>query len=127
MKKVFLIGLAVLLFGQIACKDGGDDNPAPNTSTGKITDTDKARLFNKKWYDHLGAFNFQFKSDGMHIMNDGLVGTWEWQNKSDTMIIANNGDVWKQIWVSIKDNEAKYRTNQSGLAFKDIFTLKTTP
>ena len=127
MKKIILIGLALAFFGQIACKDDGGSDPTPNSSTGKLTDSDKALLMNKKWFDHLGAFNHQYKNDGTYIINDGLVGTWKWRNKGDTMDLVNNGDAWAQVWVSIKATEAQYKTNQAGLGFKDIFTLKTNP
>lgn len=125
MKKILVIALALFAIGITSCKDDGSDTP--NTSTGNLSDSEKAKLLDKLWYGK-GGVNFQWQSDGEYVLNEGLNGSWSWRGSGDTMNITNwDGKKWQMLWVSIKDNEAQYRTNQSGLAFKDVFTLSTTP
>lgn len=124
MKKILIVALALFAIGVSACKNKNSDTP--NTSTGNISDAEKAKLLDKIWYGK-GGVNFQWHSDGEYTLNEGLNGSWSWRAKGDTMNITNyDGQKWLLLWVSIGDNQAQYRTNQSGLAFKDVFTLSTT-
>lgn len=109
-----------------SCKDESDE---PNSSTGKLSDATKAKLYDKVWYPTLasGGVNFEFITGGVCRFNKSLDGTWKWQNNGDTMNVSDwTGQKYNMLFESIGDKQMSYRTNQSGNNFKDVFTMKDT-
>lgn len=131
-KKYLMIAIGLLLIGGQSCKDEEDapGTGSNNTSKGKLTDADKAKLYDKVWYptSAAGGVNFEFKTSG-NIMrfNKSLDGTWAWINKGDTMNISNwVGEKYKFLIISIGANEMTYRSSQGGDNYKTLSTYRDT-
>lgn len=93
MKHKLILALLVgsgMIFGLQACKDDGD-NGSKNTSTGLLTDSDKAKLYDKVWYStsSSGGVDHEFLKDGTLRLSQSLEGRWNWINNGDTMDILN--------------------------------------
>lgn len=127
LKNILKISLLSLVLVASACKD--DSSDSNNTSSGKLTDADKAKLVNKVWYPTIssGGVNIEFKSDGIYRINKSLDGTWSWQNKGDTMNVTDyaNGK-YKYLFVTIGASQITFRSNQGGDNFATLITMKDT-
>lgn len=105
MKKINFIQKPMLLLAAVctltafygsSCKK--EDEPTNTTKT-----LDKAKLYDKKWYNKGGSSIMEIKTGGIY-KNDG---SWRWINNSDTMeIIGTVGEpavLWKFYWSSDKE------------------------
>lgn len=128
----FKITLIAILLASVAingCKkeDGaGKDN---NTSTGKITDAEKANLYDVVWYSTLssGGIDLEFLSDGTYRQAKALDGTWVWQNNGDTMnIVDYQGKKFNYVFDEVSKTIMKYRSSVGGDNYKTQFTYSTT-
>lgn len=116
-----LIAFTTLTF--TACKDDSSGSGDPNTSTGKLSDSQKSNLFDKLW-DTGKGINFFFKTDGTFQLNKSLDGTWKWLNNGDTMLVTNyDNSKYYNLWLSIGDSKAEFTSSQGGDNFKTVVTL----
>lgn len=128
--KTKILTALILISGAVAfqsCKDDASDEP--NTSTGKLSDASKAKLYDKVWYPTLasGGVNFEFITGGVCRFNKSLDGTWKWQNNGDTMNVSDwTGQRYNMLFESVGDHQMSYRSNQAGNNYKDVYTMKDT-
>jgi len=119
--------LSVLLTMSSCGDDSADKN---NTSTGKLNDATKEKLYDKVWYPTLssGGANMEFITDGkIYRINKSLDGTWNWKNNGDTMAVVDySGNRYNFLFESITDNEMKYRYDFAGDNFQQVYTMKDT-
>jgi len=119
--------LSVLLTMSSCGDDSADKN---NTSTGKLNDATKEKLYDKAWYPTLssGGANMEFITDGkIYRINKSLDGTWNWKNNGDTMAVVDySGNRYNFLFESITDNEMKYRYDFAGDNFQQVYTMKDT-
>jgi len=119
--------LSVLLTMSSCGDDSADKN---NTSTGKLNDATKEKLYDKVWYPTLssGGANMEFITDGkIYRINKSLDGTWKWKNNGDTMAVVDySGNRYNFLFESITDNEMKYRYDFAGDNFQQVYTMKDT-
>ena len=119
--------LSVLITMSSCGDDSADKN---NTSTGKLNDATKEKLYDKVWYPTLssGGANMEFITDGkIYRINKSLDGTWSWKNNGDTMAVVDyGGNRYNFLFESITDNEMKYRYDFAGDNFQQVYTMKDT-
>jgi len=119
--------LSVLITMSSCGDDSADKN---NTSTGKLNDATKEKLYDKVWYPTLssGGANMEFITDGkIYRINKSLDGTWSWKNNGDTMAVVDyDGNRYNFLFESITDNEMKYRYDFAGDNFQQVYTMKDT-
>lgn len=98
-------------------------------STGNITDSAKAGLYDKTWYptSSTGGVNFTFMKDGEFRENKSLIGSWSWQNNGDTMnIISWDNRRYNLLFDEIGTNQIKWRSNLNGDNYATQFTYRDT-
>ncbi|MCB0734779.1 MAG: hypothetical protein H6608_02190 [Flavobacteriales bacterium] len=127
MKKL-LYGAAAILFlsvGAYSCKDDGASS-TPNTSTGKITDSQKAKLYDKEWYYSGGTgIVHEFLNDGTLRLSKSLDGRWNWVNKGDTMDIKDHTNArYQYLFISIDDHTMSFKASVDN--FSGTFNYKDT-
>jgi len=130
-RRVRILVLVILLGSVLINYSCGDDGAiTPGSSSGKITDSIKSKLYNKVWYPTIasGGTNLEFKTDGnIYRINKSLDGTWEWRNNGDTMDVRDYGGArYSFIFELISDNQMKYRYNFGGDGFGTLYTMKDT-
>lgn len=130
MNKVILFGFLMLIsaIGFQSCKDGDGDD-APNTSTGVLTDADKAKLLDKVWYntDPSGGVALEFLSSGVYREAKSLPGSWSWVDKGDFMNVTNNnGSSYQYQFVSVTNTTMSLKSSQGGQDFKYTFNFSDT-
>lgn len=111
------------------CKDKEDGVDGNNTSTGKITDTEKGYLYDKVWYsqDAGGGIDLEFLSDGTYRAAKSLEGTWVWLNNGDTMSIVDYANKkFKYVFDEVTPSTMKYRTDLGGNNFQKQYVYSTT-
>lgn len=122
-----MMGLSVTILG---CKDKSNDPAADNnTSTGKLTDSDKANLYDVVWYATAqgGGIDLEFLSDGIFRQAKSLEGSWEWQNNGDTMDVQDySGKRFQMLFDEITPTTMKYRSNLGGDNFNTQAVYSTT-
>lgn len=129
LRAILLITLIAGLAINNGCKDKEDGVDENNTSTGKLTDSEKANLYDKVWYSQSssGGIDLEFLSDGTYRTAKSLYGTWEWLNKGDTMAIVDySSKKFKYVFDEITPSIMKYRTDLGGNNFQQQYTYSTT-
>lgn len=126
--RALIIGFSLsMVFTLASC---GDDSADKNTSTGKLNDSSKNKLYDKIWYPTLasGGTNMEFITDGnIYRINKSLDGTWTWRNNGDTMdVVDYGGKRYSFLFESITDHEMKYRYNFAGDNFQKVYSMKDT-
>ena len=115
--------IAVVALTISSCSDDGTGSGEPNTSTGSLSDAVKKKLEEKTWYTGKGI-DFIFFSDGTFRLNQSLDGTWSWINNGETMLVTNyDNKKYKNVFMSIGDHEAKYRSSQGNDNYQTVVTL----
>ncbi len=125
---MILVIAASLILGS-ACKDKEDGADGPNNSTGQLTDSDKAKLYDKVWYPtgSVGGLELEFLSDGIFRQSLSLEGSWSWQNKGDTMNVQDyNNKKYNFLFDEISNTTIKYRSNGGGDNYQTQFTFSST-
>lgn len=126
-KPILLTLLALVALTFTSCKDDESGTDGPNTSTGTLSDAVKAKLYEKTWYTGKGI-DFIFFEDGTFRLNQSLDGTWKWINNSDTMLVTNYDNAkYRNVFMSVSDNAASYRSDQGNDNFKTVVNLSTSP
>ena len=123
MKKFWIITMLALSWA--AC----GEKEEMGESTGKISDSDKAGLYDKTWYptSSTGGVNFTFMKDGEFRENKSLIGSWSWQNNGDTMnIISWDNRRYNLLFDEIATNQIKWRSNLNGDNYATQFTYRDT-
>ncbi len=127
MKKVTLY--LSLLFGVCfigAC--GGDETPSTSGgTTGKLSNSEKALLYDKVWFStsSAGGIEHEFLNDGTLRLSRGLDGRWTWQNNGDTMSCSShNGQRFKYVFQTIGASTMSFKASTDG--YQAIFTYKDT-
>jgi len=128
--RTVVVGFSLsVLITMSSCGDDSADKDN-NTSTGKLNDATKEKLYDKVWYPTLasGGANMEFITDGkIYRINKSLDGTWNWKNNGDTMaVVDNNGNRYNFLFESITDREMKYRYDFAGDNFQQVYTMKDT-
>ncbi len=125
--------LMLVLIGSIGmgygCKDKEDGVDGPNTSTGKLTDSQKANLYDVVWYSQAqgGGIDLEFLSDGTYRQAKSLEGTWLWRNNGDTMAVVDyNNKKYNYVFDEISNTTMKYRTDLGGNGFQTQYTYSTS-
>ncbi|MBI1305755.1 MAG: hypothetical protein GC181_03970 [Bacteroidetes bacterium] len=120
MKKIVLtLFVALFVSGSfMSCKDDGETSTT-NTSTGKLTDSDKKKLYDKVWYStsSSGGIEHEFLSDNTLRLSLSLEGRWYWQNNGDTMNISDpSGSKYKYLFTSITDHNISFKNSVDNYA-----------
>ena len=129
IKTTILLAFVSLSLISVSCKDKSDDpKGGDNTSTGNLTDTDKANLYDVIWYAQAagGGLDLEIRTDGRFIQAQSLEGTWEWQNNGDTMNITDyQNKKFKYVFDEIKATTMKYRSDIGGDNFQTQHSYST--
>jgi hypothetical protein len=123
MKKIWMLIMLAAVFA--AC----NDKEEMGDSTGNLSDSDKAGLYDKTWYPtaSTGGVNYTFNSNGEFIENKSLIGSWSWANNSDTMNITSwDNQRFKMVFDEIGSNQIKWRSNLNGDNFRTQFVYRDT-
>jgi hypothetical protein len=128
MKKVTLYFSLLLCMGFLA-SCGGDETPTSSGdgTTGKLSTTEKALLYDKVWYStsSAGGIEHEFLSDGTLRLSRGLDGRWTWQNGGDTMSCSDHtGGRFKYIFQTIGSSTMSFKASTDG--YKAVFSYKDT-
>ncbi|MCB9261851.1 MAG: hypothetical protein H6607_05700 [Flavobacteriales bacterium] len=121
----FLIVMAVIAFQ--SCGDDGTSTNDNNTSTGKLTDSDKKLLYDKVWYPATAGtgLDHEFLNDGTFRLSQSLEGRWTWVNKSDTMDIQDaQNNRFKYIFQSATATSMSFKASSDG--YKTVQSFSTT-
>jgi len=126
MNKIILsfVAVAFLLYGFQSCKDDAA-SANTNTSTGLLTDAQKAKLLDKVWYSTSGSggIEHEFLTDGTLRLSLSLDGRYNWINKGDTMDILNpNGGRYRYLFKTIGDNDMSFTQNEDN--FKSVYSYR---
>ncbi|MFY0643215.1 MAG: hypothetical protein JXR19_01985 [Bacteroidia bacterium] len=126
--KTTILFVMIGLFTSVSsCKDKEDGVDGPNSSTGQLTDSDKANLYDVIWYPNGGGLELQFLSDGVFRQALSLDGTWEWQNNGDTMNIKDYANKrYNFLFEEISSSTMKYRSNIGGDNYNTLFVNSRT-
>ena len=126
-KTTILLVMIGLFTFTTACKDKEEGADGPNNSTGKLTDSDKANLFDVVWYPSGGGLELEFLSDGTFRQSLSLEGSWKWQNNGDTMnIVDYSNKKYNFLFVEINGSTMKYRSNIGGDNYNTVFVNNRT-
>lgn len=129
LRTILLVVMAASVAINNGCKDKEDGVDKDNTSTGKITDREKAYLYDVVWYsqDAGGGLDLEFLSDGTYRQAKSLEGTWVWLNNGDTMSIVDyTNKKFKYVFDEVTESSMKYRTDLGGNDFQKQYTYSTT-
>lgn len=121
-----LLSIFTLMVSTQSCKDDSDDSV--NTSTGLMTDSQKAKLYDKVWYSTSasGGIEHEFLSDGTLRLSLSLEGRWSWQNKSDTMDVKPaSGPKYQYVFRTIDNSSMSLSFSTDN--FKEVFTYRDKP
>lgn len=127
MKKLALYVAMLAGIGFMA-SCGGDETTTPtDSSTGKISSSQKQQLLDKVWYptSSAGGIEHEFLSDGTLRLSLSLDGRWTWMNSGDTMdCIDNSKNRFMLIFESVSANAMSFKSSTDG--FDRTYSFKDT-